>query len=199
METNMAIAPDAQFDFTPVVTPRLELSPGTSDDAAVLFPHVHGENGRRVTDTLIWDGPDTVEDMVSYYELQEASAFAEGGFQWLLRDRTGDLTGKPGEALGAIGLEEGRREDECEIGYWLAPPYWGRGLMAEAIVAICDLGFKKGYRLVGADVYVHNSRGRGLVEKLGFRRDKLIKNFVVKRGVPTDAYRYVVTANELSA
>ena len=71
--------------------------------------------------------------------------------------------------------------------------------MAEAIVAICDLGFKKGYRLVGADVYVHNSRGRGLVEKLGFRRDKLIKNFVVKRGVPTDAYRYVVTANELSA
>jgi RimJ/RimL family protein N-acetyltransferase len=70
--------------------------------------------------------------------------------------------------------------------------------MAEAIMAISDLGFKKGYRLVEADVYVHNTRGRGLVEKLGFRRDKLIENFVVKRGVPTDAYRYVVTENELT-
>ena len=194
----MAIAPDAHFDFPPVVTPRLELSPGTSDDAAVLFPHVHGENGRQVTDTLIWDGPDTVEDMVSFFELQETSTFAEGGFHWLLRDRAGDLTGRPGEALGAIGLEEGATEDECEIGYWLAHPYWGKGLMAEAIVAISDLGFKKGYRLVEADVYVHNTRGHGLVEKLGFRRDKLIRNFVVKRGVPTDAYRYVVTANELT-
>jgi ribosomal-protein-alanine N-acetyltransferase len=195
----MAIAPDALFDFPPVVTPRLELSPGTSDDAAVLFPHVHGEKGRQVTDTLIWDGPDTVEDLVSFFELHKTSTFAEGGFHWLLRDRTGDLTNRPGEALGAIGLEEGAGEDECEIGYWLTPPYWGQGLMAEAIVAISDLGFRKGYRLVEADVYVHNTRGRGLVEKLGFRRDKLIKNYVVKRGVPTDAYRYVVTENELTA
>jgi ribosomal-protein-alanine N-acetyltransferase len=195
----MAIAPDAYFDFPPMVTPRLELSPGTSDDAVVLFPHVHGENGRQVTDTLMWDGPDAVDDMVGFFELHKTSTFAEGGFHWLLRDRTGDLTGRPGEALGAIGLEEGAREDECEIGYWLAPPYWGQGLMAEAIVAISDLGFKKGYRLVEADVYVHNTRGRGLVEKLGFRRDKLIENYVVKRGVPTDAYRYVVTENELTA
>ena len=194
----MAIAPDACFGFPPMVTPRLELSLGTSDDAVVLFPHVHGENGRRVTDNLIWDGPDTVEDMVSFYQLHKTSTFAEGGFHWLLRDRTGDLTGRPGEALGAIGLEEGAREDECNIGYWLAPPYWGQGLMAEAIVAISGLGFKNGYRLVEADVYVHNTRGRGLVEKLGFRRDKLIKNFVVKRGVPTDAYRYVVTENKLT-
>ena len=194
----MAIAPDAYFDFPPMVTPRLELSPGTSDDAVVLFPHVHGENGRQVTDTLMWDGPDAVEDMVSFFELHKTSTFAEGGFHWLLRDRTGDLTGRPGEALGAIGLEEGAREDECEIGYWLAPPYWGQGLMAEAIMAISDLGFKNGYRLVEADINVHNTRGRALVEKLGFRRDKLIENFVVKRGVPTDAYRYVVTENQLT-
>jgi ribosomal-protein-alanine N-acetyltransferase len=194
----MAIAPDACFDFPPIMTPRLELSQGTSDDAVVLFPHVHGENGRQVTDTLIWDGPDAVADLVSFFELHKISTFAEGGFQWLLRDRTGYLTGRPGEALGAIGLEEGTREDVCEIGYWLAPPYWGQGLMAEAIVAISDLCFNNGYRLVEADVYVHNTRGRGLVEKLGFRRDKLIENYVVKRGVPTDAYRYVVTKNELT-
>jgi RimJ/RimL family protein N-acetyltransferase len=52
--------------------------------------------------------------------------------------------------------------------------------------------------MVEADVYVHNTRGRGLVEKLGFRQDKLIENYVTKRGVPTDAYRYVVTEKDLT-
>ncbi len=70
--------------------------------------------------------------------------------------------------------------------------------MAEAIVAVSRLAFEAGYRTVEADVYVHNTRGRGLVEKLGFRQDKLIENYVVKRGVPTDAYRYVVTENDLA-
>ena len=145
----MAIAPDAHFDFSPVITPRLELCPGTSDDAAVLFPHVHGENGRPVTDTLIWDGPDAVEALASFFELHKTSSFAEGGFHWLLRDRTGNLTGRPREALGAIGLEEGAKEDECEIGYWLAPPYWGKGLMAEAIVTICGASRPRFRRAAG--------------------------------------------------
>lgn len=195
----MAIAADARNDFDPMETARLVLSPGTADDAAVLFPHVHGEAGREVTDMLRWDGPDTVEDMIRFFALHDSSTFAEGGFHWLLRDRTGRLTGKPGQAMGAIGLEAGAQEDECEIGYWLASSYWGRGLMAEAVVVVSRLAFGLGYRLVEADVFVHNVRGRTLVERLGFRRDKLISNYVLKRGIPHDAYRYVVTEDALIA
>ena len=180
-------------------TPRLELSHGNSDDAAVLFPYVHSEEGRLVTDTLLWNGPDVVDDLTEFFGLSETGTFAEDGFHWLLRDRTGELTGQRGKAMGTIGLEPGEQEDGCEIGYWLAPPYWGRGLMAEAIVAVSRLAFQAGYRTVEADVYVQNTRGQGLVEKLGFRQDKLIENYVVKRGVPTDAYRYVVTEKDLAA
>ena len=194
----MPIAPDARNEFPPMETPRLELSFGNSEDAGVLFPYVHGEEGRLVTDTLLWNGPDVVDDLTSFFGLHETGTFAEDGFRWLLRDRTGEMTGKQGRAMGTIGLEPGEQQDECEIGYWLAPPYWGQGLMAEAIVAVSRLAFKAGYRTVEADVYVHNTRGRGLVEKLGFRQDKLIENYVVKRGVPTDAYRYVVTKRDLA-
>jgi ribosomal-protein-alanine N-acetyltransferase len=194
----MPIAPDARNEFPPMETPRLELSFGNSEDAAVLFPYVHGEEGRLVTDTLLWNGPDVVDDLTSFFGLHETGTFAEDGFHWMLRDHTGELTGKQGRAMGTIGLEPGEQQDECEIGYWLALPYWGQGLMAEAIVAVSRLAFEAGYRTVEADVYVHNTRGRGLVEKLGFRQDKLIENYVTKRGVPTDAYRYVVTEKDLT-
>ncbi len=47
----MPIAGDARNEYPPMITPRLELSFGTPDDAEVLFPFVHGKEGRLVTDT----------------------------------------------------------------------------------------------------------------------------------------------------
>ena len=195
----MPFAPDARNDLAPMATPRLELSFGRAEDAAVLFPHVHGAEGRPVTDMLRWDGPDALEDLSRFLALHETGAFADDGFHWVLRDTTGELTGTMGKAMGSIGLEPGQDEDTSEIGYWLAPPYWGQGLMAEAIAAVSRLAFEHGYRTVSAYVYVHNTRGRSLVQKLGFRRDELIENYVIKRGVATNAYRYVVTESELTA
>lgn len=194
----MAIEADARNDYPPMITPRLELSFGTPADADVLFSFVHGEEGRLVTDTLLWDGPDAVEDMSAFFELHESGTFAKDGFHWLLRDRTGELSGNQGTAMGAIGLEPGKTDDQAEIGYWLAPPYWGQGLMAEAISAVTRLAFSEGYPGVEAYVYVQNVRNQRLLERLGFRRDGLIENYVVKRGASTDAYRYVVGEEELA-
>ncbi|MDJ0959074.1 MAG: GNAT family protein [Acidimicrobiia bacterium] len=194
----MAIAPDARNEYPPIETDRLVLSPGTADDAGVLFPHVHGDAGREVTDTLIWDGPDAVDDLVEFFALHMSSTFAQGGFHWLLRDRTGELTGGRGQAIGSIGLEPGAQADECAIGYWLAPPFWGKGLMGEAIVAVSQLAFSAGYELIEATVFVHNGRGCALVEKLGFRKDKRVTDYAIKRGVPRDAYRYVATESTLA-
>ena len=36
-----------------------------------------------------------------------------------------------GELVGVIGLER-MRSDDFEIGYWIAEPWWGRGLATEA-------------------------------------------------------------------
>ncbi len=44
-----------------------------------------------------------------------------------------------GKAIGAIELKlNGHtdmtdREDECEMGYWLGKPFWGQGIMPEAV------------------------------------------------------------------
>lgn len=54
---------------TPVLTTkRLTLSAPTADDADVIFPFVYGEPGRVVTDMLLWDGPENIEELRDYYE-----------------------------------------------------------------------------------------------------------------------------------
>jgi RimJ/RimL family protein N-acetyltransferase len=49
-----------------------------------------------------------------------------------------------GAAVGGIGLE--RRGDvfrrSAEIGYWLGEPFWGRGIMTEAVRAVTGYAFK---------------------------------------------------------
>mgnify|MGYP000340996999 FL=1 len=34
------------------------------------------------------------------------------------------------------------RDDECELGYWLGEPFWGRGYMPEAAYALMKRGFE---------------------------------------------------------
>ena len=80
-----------------------------------------------------------------------------------------------GRAIGAIELKlRGHtdmtdREDECELGYWLGKPFWGRGIMPEAgremlRHAFEDLGMEK----VWCGYYDGNERSRRVQEKLGF-------------------------------
>lgn len=78
--------------------------------------------------------------------------------------------------IGSIGLKTGSATDlteavdECELGYWLGVPYWGRGIMPEAAKEILryafeDLGMKK----VWCGYYDGNEKSKRVQEKCGFR------------------------------
>ena len=81
-----------------------------------------------------------------------------------------------GRAIGAIELRlNGRtdltdRDDECELGYWLGKPFWGQGIMPEAVRAILRHAFLEiGMTKVWAGYYEGNDRSRRVQEKCGFR------------------------------
>ena len=50
-------------------------------------------------------------------------------------------------AIGAVELKLNghtdmtERDDECELGYWLGKPFWGRGYMPEAVKTLLRHGF----------------------------------------------------------
>ena len=49
-----------------------------------------------------------------------------------------------GEICGGIGIhpQEDVHRKNAELGYWLAEPFWGNGIITKAIVQMVDYGFK---------------------------------------------------------
>jgi ribosomal-protein-alanine N-acetyltransferase len=77
------------------------------------------------------------------------------------------------------------------MGYWLAEPFWGRGLTTRAVTAICDWAFEN-YRIVRvfATVFSHNVASIRVLEKSGFTREGTLKRSAVKNGVILDQIMY---------
>ena len=80
-----------------------------------------------------------------------------------------------GCVIGSLGLEEmrpdplGKEALGREIGYVLGKPYWGRGLMVEAVRAVIDYCFKAlHYDYLTCGHFVQNHRSRRVIEKIGF-------------------------------
>ena len=79
-------------------------------------------------------------------------------------------------AIGAIELklnghtEMTEREDECELGYWLGKPFWGRGYVPEAGEELIRHAFEDlGMTKIWCGYYDGNGKSKRVQEKLGFR------------------------------
>lgn len=74
--------------------------------------------------------------------------------------------------LFAINSEHGR----AEIGYALGHEHWGHGYMHEALTALLDFAFGTlGLRRLEADVDPRNESSLRALERLGFRREGLLR------------------------
>jgi RimJ/RimL family protein N-acetyltransferase len=91
------------------------------------------------------------------------AATAHAGGRFAIADRASDAL------LGAIGIEHGT--DDRELGYWLGPDHWGRGLMSEAVAAIVAHGFETlGVHRLHATTDPDNAASQRVLVKAGFRQ-----------------------------
>ena len=68
-----------------------------------------------------------------------------------------------GEPIGCMGYYPygesniGIGENDAELGYWIAKPYWNQGICTEALRAMIDYCFdKKGFQTLWSDFFVDN-------------------------------------------
>lgn len=47
------------------------------------------------------------------------------------------------ELIGEIGLHLDKNNNSAQFGYWIAEPFWGKGIATEATAAILKFGFEK--------------------------------------------------------
>jgi ribosomal-protein-alanine N-acetyltransferase len=181
-------------------TDRLVIEVPSEADALSLFELVGGEDRDEVTAGLIWDGPDEIQETIEYIREVRSKPFRDGGFHWAIHDKTGELTRSPGTAIGMISARPSEQPGRGDVGYWLGKPYWGQGVMSEALTAVLDFSF---YDLdhvkMEAEIFTNNDRSMRLVEGLGMQREGTLRSSRFKRGQWVDCHIYGILREEWRA
>ena len=114
---------------------RLLLRPWLESDAETLYKYASDpELGPRAG----WPPHKSVED-----SLEIIRKFFLNDFTWAVElKETGEVIGCVGYHSAAMSnLEIGK--DQCEVGYWIARPYWNQGICTEALQMVIDHCFNE--------------------------------------------------------
>ena len=142
------------------ITPRLLLRPGWREDAPALFQAVADERIVRNLATAPW--PYTMADAETFLT-RERSPHEPACLIFLRTE------GAP-RLVGGIGFGRKPGDAEPEFGYWIARPYWGRGIATEAGRAlIANARDTLRLRRLEAGHFVDNPASGRVLAKLGFR------------------------------
>lgn len=98
-----------------------------------------------------------------------------------------------GEAAGGIGfqLQIDVERVSAEIGYWLGEPFWGRGIITEALVAVTARAMAThGLTRMYAMPFVWNVASCRVLEKAGYVLEGRLRNSAIKDGRLTDQLQY---------
>jgi ribosomal-protein-serine acetyltransferase len=103
--------------------------------------------------------------------------------------------GRLAGAIGYVSIDVNNRR--AMIGYWLASPYMGRGLMTRACLAMVDVAFNK-LLLNKVEIYcaVNNDKSRAIPERLGFKPEGILRQYEWVNDHYVDVVAYGMLADE---
>ena len=150
-------------------TPRLRLRRFTMDDADAMFRNWAGD--AQVTKFLTWPAHADADisrmvlaDWIEAYERPD-------WYQWAIELRE---LGEPIGSLSVVRLDE--QVDECELGWYVGRPWWGRGIVAEAGEAVLRFLFEEVHaNRVAARHAVGNPNSGRVMQKLGMVKEGVLR------------------------
>ena len=116
----------------------------------------------RMSDAVAWIALNASTESQTYYAIEVAGALA-----------------------GGIGIETRAAEERFsgELGYWLGEPFWGRGIMTDAVRALTRHAFDTTQlRRLSAEVVSANAASQRVLEKAGYIREGVLRSAYFKHG-----------------
>ena len=142
-------------------TNRILLRPWCDDDAEALFKYASDPD---VGPRAGWPPHKTVEE-----SLEIIRTVFNTDTMWAVELKE---TSKPIGCVGYLPASASNlkiNDNECEVGYWIAKPYWGRGICTEAVRLVIDYCFNvKGFTTLWGDYFPENPASGKVMEKCGF-------------------------------
>jgi RimJ/RimL family protein N-acetyltransferase len=160
---------------------NFKLRPWTMDDAAGLPEYANNFNiARYMTDRF--PHPYTVNDAKSFITFATKDdpihVFAI------------DINGRASGGIGIHPQEDVFRKN-AELGYWLAEPFWGKGIITAAVIQMVEFAFKT-YDIdrVFARPFGTNKASQRVLEKAGFKLEARFPGTLFKNGQHLDELVY---------
>ena len=176
----------------PIVTERLVLRRFTEDDTTDVLTFASQPSVARVTSERI---PATEEGVREYILLQNSyQTFEKNKVFELAIERKED-----GKVIGLLGLIC-QDHGQGEMGWVLGAEHRGQGYATEAARALMEYGFDSlALHRIHADTSTDNLAARKVMERLGMRREGLLRGAVYEEGRWVDRHFYGLTADEWRA
>ena len=142
-------------------TERLILRPWRESDAEALYKYASDPD---VGPRAGWPPHKSVEE-----SLQIIRSVFNTPTMWAVELK------ETGEAIGCVGYLPASvsnlqiPDDQCEVGYWIGKPYWGRGICTEALRLVIDYCFnEKNFTVLWGDFFPSNPASGRVMTKCGF-------------------------------
>jgi [ribosomal protein S5]-alanine N-acetyltransferase len=103
------------------------------------------------------------------------------------------------ELIGGIGAIPNQDVNRftAEIGYWLAEPFWNKGIISKAVIAFCKYLFTNyNFNHLTASIYQGNDASVRVVQKAGFVLEGVLRKNVFKENKFLDQYIYGLLKEE---
>lgn len=104
------------------------------------------------------------------------------------------------QLIGCVGLRDIDQEHrQAELGFWIGRDYWGQGYASEAAAAVIRYGFDTlDLNRICAHHMARNPAAGKVLQRLGMKREGLMRQRVRKWGVYEDIILYAVLRDDLS-
>lgn len=172
----------------PIETERLLLRPFREDD----FDAVHAYATDPGTIRFMTWGPNTLEQtrevLGRWLTQTEIWPRAQLDFAVMIK-ATGAL-------IGCVSLHHADTQNGA-LGYCYHSAHWRKGYGYEAARAVAGLAFRRlGHHRIWATCDTRNHGSYGIMEKLGMRREGLLRESAQRRDGWQDSYLYAILADE---
>ena len=152
-------------------TKRLLLRPALKKDVPVIAEHL--SNPLIAKTTLHIPFPYSRKDAEIWFTnnaLQNKSGLA---YTFVITMK------RSGKLIGSMGLHPTPEHNRAEAGYWIAVPYWNKGIATEALQSVLQFGFEQvGLHKIYATHMLNNKASGRVMQKVGMKREgKLIDHY----------------------
>lgn len=154
-------------------TERLLLRRFTLEDAPRVAEICNTEEVYR--GTLALPHPYTVESAVWWIEQQDGYFATDHYYDYAITDK------RTGELYGCMGMGPDMASKMGELGYWIDPAHWNKGIATEAAQAMIRYAFDElNFHKVNATYFTYNPASGRVMEKAGMEKEGLRRKHIWK-------------------